>query len=179
MTNYYYLVPSLPSIKSGSDSYMSVETFLSMCRGKITKKDYATLEKVALSDEVVESNSFVKAYTRFRSCVEKELAYQRSLALGIDSDEYRNDGAKDNYISSVVRKAVNELSPLEGEKLILSLYFSFLDRNVKTGHNYDITFLISYVLKLQLLSRRSSFEKQKGKVEFNRLFNTLKKEIFQ
>ena len=80
--------------------------------------------------------------------------------------------------------AQSELSPLEGENLILSLYFSFLDRNVRTGHNYDVTFLISYVLKLQLLSRRSSFETQKGKAEFSRLFNTLKKntlkkEIFQ
>lgn len=177
MANYYYFVPSLPSIRSDSDSFMSVADFLDLCRPRIGRKDYRILEKVALSDEIVKGNSFVEGYTRFRSMVEKELASVRSQRLGLAQD-YRNDGEKSSLISQTVRKAVEESNPLEGEKILLRLYFDYLDRNIGFGHQWDLTFLISYALKLQLLSRRSSFTREKGRREFDALFSQLGKEIF-
>ena len=178
MTNYYYLVPSLPSIKSDGDSNMSLEAFLEVCKGCITKKDYAILEKVATSDEVVKGNAFVEAYTRFRHKVEMELASQRAAKLGIKAG-YENTEEKENLITNTVKKAVNEESPLEGEKILLSLYFDFLDKNVGSGHNYDLTFLISYALKLKLLGRKAAFTPEKGRAEFEKLFGTLKNQIYQ
>ena len=179
MANYYYFVPSLPSIKSDSSSFMTVDDFLALCRTKISKRDYKMLEKTVNGSDVVHGNDFVTAYTKFRNDVNTELAWQRSQKLGIKSDEYVHKANVPLEVSSAVSRAVNDSDPLEGEKILLSLYFRFLDRNVGFGHQWDLTFLISYALKLQLLAKRSSYSAQKGRAEFDSLFSTLRNEIFR
>ena len=37
MANYYYLVPTLPSLRPDMDDYMSLEEFLALCRAHLTK----------------------------------------------------------------------------------------------------------------------------------------------
>lgn len=179
MANYYYFVPSLPAIRSDSESFMSVEDFLALCRPRISRKDYGILSRVALTDDVVKGNDFVEGYTRFRSMVNRELAWQRSQALGMSGDEYVNDGEKDVLVTSAVKKAVMEVDPLEGERILISLYFDYLDRNIGFGHEWDLTFLISYALKLQLLARRNAFTRDRGRAEFDSLFGQLRREIFE
>ena len=65
------------------------------------------------------------------------------------------------------------------KKILLSLYFDYLDRNISFGHEYDITFLISYALKLDLLARRNSFSQDKGRKVFEGLADEIRKEIFK
>lgn len=178
MANYYYFVPSLPSIRPDGGSYMTVDDFLALCRSHIGKDDYRTLVEVVKGDGLVKGNAFVEGYSRFRTMVEKELVWQRSRRLGKDRSEYHNDTPPTGAISAAVRKAVEDEDPLRAEKSLLDLHFDYLDRNVGPEHRWDLTALISYALKLQLLSRRDSFTVEKGKGEFTRLSEALRGEIF-
>lgn len=179
MTNYYYFVPSLPALKSDSSSFMSVDDFLALCSTHISKKDYCMLERVAHSNDVVRGNSFTEGYTRFRRQVEDELAWQRSRALKLDESKYKPEEESSESVRQAVHKAVFQADPLEGEKILLSLYFDYLDRHISFGHEYDVTFLISYALKLDLLARRNSFSQDKGRKVFEGLADEIRKEIFK
>ena len=69
-----------------------------------------------------------------------------------------------------IRKDLSEIiqgddNPLEIERRLLHLRWNFLEEQ-EIGHFFDLHFLIIYYLKLQLLQRLFSFDKQKGKVRF-------------
>ena len=55
--------------------------------------------------------------------------------------------------------------PLEIEKEILLLRWNFLE-DQEMGHFFDLSFLIIYYLKLQILERLFSFDKERGKERF-------------
>lgn len=178
MSSYYYLVPTLPMLRIGMNEYMSLDQFLAICKGKVSEKDYRILSNATLTGEAVDGNPLLRDFSRFRSMVEHEMVAQRAQRLGLKEERYVNKGDKESAITESVRKAVNADNPLEGEKLILSIYWDYLDRHVSSTHLFDLTFLISYALRLQILSRISSFTEEKGEKEFDRLFGNLKKEIF-
>ena len=178
MANYYYFIPTLPGIRPDSGSFMSVDEFLGLCRTHISARDYRTLVTVVKGDGVVKGNRFVEAYSRLSTMLDRALTEERARALGLDEQEYRNDGEKTAFIQQAVRRAVSECNPLEAEELLLRLRFDFLDRNVGSGHRWDLTFLVCYALKLSLLSRRSAFTRERGSEEFERLTSQLRKEIF-
>lgn len=178
MGNYYYLVPTLPMLRMDMSDYMTFNEFLTRCKGLVSEADYLTLSNATLTGAEVKGNRFLAEFSHFRSMVEKELASQRATRLGIEDERYVNRGEKESKITEEVRKAVSNESPLEAEKIILSLYWDYLEAHVSVGHYFDLTFLISYALRLQILSRLSQFTTEKGNEEFSKAFSTLKAEIF-
>ena len=180
MGNYYYLIPTLPSLRPDMEEYMSLEDFLSLCRGHLSGKDYEILSHATLTgSDDVKGNAFMKEFSRFRSMVDSALIAERAAKLGLRDSCYENRGDRESRIQEAVRKAVRQADPLTGEKLILNLYWEFLENNLGLGHYFDLTFLISYALRLQILSRLSGFTLDKGNAEFAKLFGQLKEEIFR
>jgi len=178
MANYYYLIASLPMLRKDQSEYISHEDFLALCKEQVSASDYAVLSQATLTGDEVKGNLFIKGFSHYRSLVQKELAAQRSARLKLNDPRYINNGEKESKITEVIHKAVSSDNPLEGEKLILSLYWDYLESHVGLGHVFDLTFLLSYALRLQILSRISSFTREKGNAEFSRLFSNLKSEIF-
>ncbi|MBR1938220.1 MAG: DUF2764 family protein [Spirochaetales bacterium] len=179
MSEYYYLVATLPMLRKDMSEYMSHSEFLSLCKDKVTMRDYKMLENATLSGNGTANGKFMKDFTHFRSMVEKELAFQRANKLKIKDAKYENKGDKESKITERIRKAVSEDNPLEGEKIILGLYWDYLEEHIGNGHYFDITFLLGYSLRLQILSRLSLFDLDKGNAEFERLFGNLRTQIFQ
>ncbi len=179
MSEYYYLVATLPMLRRDMKEYMSHSEFLSICKGKVSERDYIQLENATLSGTGTCSGAFMKDFTHFRSMVEKELASQRAARLQFQDARYENKGDRESRITERVRKAVSEDNPLEGERIILSLYWDYLEEHVGNGHYFDLTFLLSYSLRLQILSRLSLFDLDRGNAEFERLFGNLRTQIFQ
>lgn len=178
MANYYYLIASLPMLRKDQSEYMAYEDFLSLCRDHLSKSDYDVLSNATLTGDEVKGNGFIKGFSHYRSMVEKELAAQRSARLKISDSRYINTGDKETRISETIHRAVTDDNPLEAEKIILSLYWDYLESHAGLNHIFDLTFLLSYALRLQILSRISSFTREKGNAEFSRLFSNLKSEIF-
>ncbi len=179
MSEYYYLVATLPMLRKDMSEYMSHEEFLSICKDKVSRRDYMMLENATLSGTATCGGSFMKDFTHFRSMVEKELAFQRAQKLSLQDSRYENKGDRESRITDRVRKAVSADNPLEGEKIILGLYWDYLEEHVGNGHYFDLTFLLGYSLRLQILSRLSLFDLDRGNAEFERLFGNLKTQIFQ
>ncbi|MBU2250847.1 MAG: DUF2764 domain-containing protein, partial [Candidatus Omnitrophica bacterium] len=70
--------------------------------------------------------------------------------------------------SSGFNLVVDNSSPLEAERKLLLLRWNFIQEQ-ESGHHFDLTWLILYFLKLQILERLFSFDKDKGLVLFDQL----------
>ena len=177
MANYYYFVSSLPSLKLDNPG-MSVDKFLLDAKYQLSSKDYNSL-LCAVENRIDKKTSrFVQNYTHFKTMVEKEVNHQRAIKLGLDDSSYINNGDKAAEISDKIKTAMNS-DPLKAENIIINLYWNYLENNVGVGNCFDITYIISYALRLQILSRLTLFSTKKGENEFNDLFNNLKTEIFK
>ena len=106
--------------------------------------------------------------------LKKELNYQRSLNLG---KSYSTAYDKDGIIAQVAQSALSAKNPLEAEKILLEYEFENLDSLVGL-HMFDDHVLFGYAIKLKLLERLTSFEQDKGKAEFQTLFDGILQRVY-
>ena len=171
MASYYYLIASLPELKADGEMPITYEEFLSMCRSNVSEKDMELLEGLTLSST---EGPLVEEWSRFYGALKKELNYQRSLNLG---RSYSSAYEKDGLAAQVAQAALSAKNPLEAEKILLQYEFDGLDSLVGL-HMFDDHVLFGYAIKLKLLERQTSFEKDKGKAEFKSLFDEIQQRVY-
>ncbi|MFA6844532.1 MAG: DUF2764 family protein [Sphaerochaetaceae bacterium] len=174
MASYYYLVASLPALGYDKQPSLSVEGFLSQCKANMGPRDYHLIE-CAISGESV-GNSFLLRYQRFCQMVKSELSEQRARKLSLPLEKYKNNGPKSYVISDAVRMAISNENVLSGEMILIVLKWKYLDE-MCAQHVFDIEALLSYALKLSLITRKNLFSQEAGNVEFRRLFSNLQSDI--
>lgn len=179
MSSYYYLVAALPMLRYDGAAPMTYEDFLELCRGNVSKRDFRLISSATLSpagDDRSSTYPFLKKWNHFRDMVASELSDQRARKLEFCGDRYKNEGDKEYRISETVRAALSAPNPLQGELLLISLYWKFLD-DLGGLHAFDVDALLAYAVKLQLLERKGRFSSQEGNTEFRWLFSNLQSKI--
>lgn len=171
MASYYYLIASLPELRADGDMPLSYEEFLSLCQSNVSEADYEILKNLTLNSK---EGPLVKEWSQFYGMLTKELNYQRSINLG---RSYSSAYDKDGLISQVVTSALSAKNPLEAEKILLEYEFETLDSLVGL-HMFDDYVLFGYAIKLKLLERLTSFEQDKGKAEFQTLFDGIRQRVY-
>ena len=171
MASYYYLMASLPELSADEDMPISYDEFLSCCQSNVSEKDYQLLKDLTLSST---EGPLVEDWARFYGALNKELSYQRSMNLG---KSYSAAYDKDGFAAQVVAAALSAKNPLEAEKILLEYEFENLDTMVGL-HMFDEYVLFGYAIKLKLLERQSSFEKEKGQAEFKSLFDGIQQRVY-
>ncbi len=174
MASYYYLVSTLPSLRWEDKCPFSCDEFLVMCKGNITKSEYNIIEETFSGKPT--SSKYVKEWQAFQTMVKKEMADQRSKKLNIAGDKYKNSGDKEYRIVESVRNALSAPNALEGELIIMQLYWKYLD-DKSAGHVFDLEGLLGFSIKLQLLERKSIFDRAEGNKEFTSLLSNLQSNI--
>ncbi len=167
---YYYLISSLPMLKSQADMPLSYNEFLGMCRSTLGETKYKMLEDLTLDSA---EGPLLSEWAKFHSILKQELAFQRNVILGRKAQPPE---IKDESIAKTVAAAINHQNPLVAEEMLLALQFQKLDELIGT-HYFDIQALVGYALKLKLLERKSSFNYEKGKAEFENIIENLEQEI--
>ena len=171
MASYYYLIASLPDLKSDGEMPISYEEFLAQCETSVSKSSYEILKNLTLSSK---EGPLVKEWYAMYQNLMKELNYQRSVKLG---KSYTADYEKDYATSQVASAAMTAKNPLEAEKILLAYEFENLDSLVGL-HNFDDVYLFGYAIKLKLLERQECFVQAKGKEEFKRLFDQVQQRVY-
>ncbi|MBP3895642.1 MAG: hypothetical protein J6D07_04175 [Mogibacterium sp.] len=171
MASYYYLTSSLPEIRADGDMPITYGEFLSLCQSNVSDSTYELLENLSLdSDE----GPLVSEWAAFYGMLKKELNYQRSVNLG---KTYSSAYDKDGFIAQVVQTALSAKNPLEAERVLLEYEFENLDSLIGL-HMFDDYVLFGYAIKLKLLERLNCFEKEKGKAEFDSLFEGIQQRVY-
>ena len=159
MASYYYLISSLPMLRTQGEPPMDYAAFLAMCRSAVSAGVYRTLEELTVDSD--------------KGALSRELTYQRNVKLGrpcaVPSD-------RDAGIVQTVTAAVNAENPLEGERLLLDLEFRRLDGMIGL-HNFDDHALYGYAMKLQLLERQRTFRYESGKRAFDGLMQSIRQQV--
>lgn len=171
MASYYYLISSLPTLRSDGEMPMSYGEFLDCCRSNVSDSTFELLSNLTLASD---QGPLVKEWAAFYGMLTKELNYQRSLNLG---KTYSTSFEKDSLIAQVASAALKAKNPLEAEKILLDYEFEMLDSLVGL-HAFDDHVLFGYAIKLKLLERQNCFEQAKGKAEFKTLFDQVQQRVY-
>lgn len=171
MASYYYLISSLPDLRTDGDIPITYDEFLNMCQANVSDSKYELLKNLTLmSDE----GPVLKEWALSYGNLAKELNHQRSVNLG---KSYTATYDKDSMIAQVATAVLAAKNPLEAEKILLDYQFELLDSLVGL-HTFDDEYLFGYAIKLKLLERQSCFEQAKGKAEFKRLFDSVQQQVY-
>ena len=171
MASYYYLIASLPELRADGEMPLTYEEFLNLCQGNVSEEDYERLKNLTLNSS---EGPLVKEWANFYGMLTKEINYQRSMNLG---KSYSTAYDKDGLIAQVASSAISAKNPLEAEKILLEYEFDNLDSLVGL-HMFDDYVLFGYAIKLKLLERLTSFEQDKGKAEFQSLFDGIQQQVY-
>lgn len=170
MASYYYLISSLPMLKSDGELPFSYRSFLEQCASSVSPSVLQSLKEL---DVISGQGPLLSDWSRYYGSLMRELNYQRNLRLGKQArqPEDRNPAA----ISSAAA-AMSAKNPLEAELLLLTAEFKQLDELVSM-HYFDEWVLFGYAVKLKLLERLQSFRHDEGKEEFHKLFDEIQQKI--
>ena len=170
MASYYYLVSSLPMLKTQGEPPMDYAAFLGMCKTAVSSGVYQTLEELTVESD---KGPLLSEWGCFYRMLSEELTYQRNVKLGRPcAAPYQRDAG----IVRTVTEAVNAENPLMGEQLLLDLEFRRLDDMVGL-HNFDDHALYGYAMKLRLLERQRRFRHDDGRRAFDGLMDNIRQQI--
>ncbi len=171
MAAYYYLVSSLPELKSDGEMPLSYQEFLDLCESSVSVDKYNLLKDLTLSST---NGPLIKEWNKVYGALTKELNYQRSMKMG---KPYPTPDNKDFMTTQVVSSALAAKDPLEAEKIMLDYEFQQLDELVGL-HMFDDYVLFGYAVKLKLLERQGCFDHTKGETEFRQLLGEVQQRVY-
>jgi len=161
MDKYYYFVTQLPMLFFGREAGVTVDGFKNEAKKWLSSKDYALLSKIDMSIMTAEikGNKVIQQYSSFEAELRADIANWRKAQ--------RRD--QDYKPATMPVSVLKEGNPLEVETKLLQLKWDLIDQ-MERDHDFDIGFVILYYLKLQILKRLFTFNKEEGLDKFQKLY---------
>ena len=156
------MLSEIPYLIFGQDSNITQRLFLAEAEKWLSEKDFTELIQLNINEfeEEQVNNSLLALYRSFAFQLRSELAKYRS-----DKKEGRE------YKSYMFSPSIfKDADPLDIEKELLKLRWNFVEEN-EAGHNFDLHAVMAYYLKLQINEKLYSWEKEKGRENFEGLIN--------
>ena len=177
MGQYYYAVTSLPQLFFESDVYPMMDEFLDLCRENLTGRDQRVIEDafaVLVEDDPHrggKATALFRGWIDWNQSIRAELAWLRAQSLGWELEEHQGI---DRIIGTeeAAREVYSQVSPLAAEELLERYRWARLDE-LEVGHYFDLTKLITYMMRLSILTRRAQFAKDTGVENFSRMYHTI------
>jgi hypothetical protein len=174
MTPYYYILASLPDLLFERPPALSNDELLALSRPWLRSHEILQLRMARIDIENVSperlTNAALRRWYAFENTLRNELVKWRAGNLNVTADPHlRPEDPYDGSAVRLARQAIDDRSPLRAEMNLLRTRWAFLDREAE-GHPFDLTALIVYGLKLQLLIRRHRFDAAEGRRVLERIY---------
>jgi hypothetical protein len=164
MLNEVYLMSSLPSLSFGQAPPISLEEFSDMARSELSARSFKSLDRVSMRDEEGMGRKIkLKGLHRMHKGLLKDMAEIRNSRM-------EKRPARLNLLPGTVLEA----NPLDREMEIIHWQWDYLDALV-ASKSFTLSEVIVYKLKLQLLFRMHSFNKERGVQVLDSVVNPQKK----
>ncbi len=151
--SYYYIVASLPMLHFGMKPPLSYPDFLGSCASELNQDDMDILREPDSHRESGSRSVLLKEWENFNRSLMNELVRTRAVKKGKDPNKYlRGDSGVDPFIAPLTHWAVNQDSPMEAELYLDRARWDKIEE-IKTGHYFDLEYLIAYGLQLKILER--------------------------
>lgn len=176
MTQYYYLVASLPMLFFDGAPPFSSAAWLESCREQIPPDEHARLSRVdfdALDPRPGDPDIWL-AYASWETALRDELAIQRAQRLGVNAEPFLRPAPFCAGLPAVVKEALAAGTPKTVEIALDRRRWSRLEE-LESGTQFDLGRLVVYRLKLLLLERKDRWRGQPGReafvTEYTRVLN--------
>lgn len=177
MKQYYFTVASLPFLFFDQQAPLGGQDFLELCAVELSEDQQALLKSIELGNP--EENAKLGAqrdWYNWEIALLKGLQKKRAQKLDKESTDIfpeKNDFFP--QMEELLRNIDGAAHPLQAEELILKARWDFLN-DQEASYQFDINRLVIYYLKLQILLRKASFDRQEGQKELeHQLENILEK----
>lgn len=178
MAEYYYTVASLPMLSLGQEPPISIDYFLENCSYTMGEEDYQVLLSAVIVPVQKSAHPAIAMWQNWERTLRNELAVLRSQKTGIDYEIYLREGETTTGVSDAVREAGNAANPQIAEDILDSARWRFLDE-IEGAHNFDLTKLIVYYLKLQIAERKMMMNQQNGENKYQEIYQGITDKIHQ
>lgn len=157
---YYYLPASLPYLVFERKTPISVSDFISECEKWFSGRDLKLIKNIRMNDTQInpEDPGILKEWKRFNKDLREELAKAR---------HEKKIHAKEPVVTRLV-DIFEEKNPLLMEMKYEKIRWDYIEQS-EFRYNFDLNWLIIYLLKLQILERLTAFNKEKGIENFEKL----------
>lgn len=161
MDKYYYLLSQLPYLQFNQEQLITRRYFMEEAQKWLSADEYENVIQASIYDYSPEENAeseILNNYRNFEFQLRMDLASWRKA---------KQEGHETREVSFPIALLKDE-SPLVVEKNLIEYRWKFID-DLLLGHYFDLEAVLGYFLKLQLLERLFSFNKEKGKEKFSQL----------
>ena len=161
MDKHYYIVTQLPMLFFGKETIITIDYFLAESEKWMSSKEFNILSNADINDTSTRTNDHkvLALYKNFESQVKNDIVNWRK-AKQLDQD-YKP--------SSFPISLIKDGNPLDVEIKLMELRWAFIDEMERERH-FDLGVLILYYLKLQILKRYFTFDKEKGLNKFQKIY---------
>ncbi len=161
MEKYYYLIAQLPTLFFGKEALISIDYFLEEAQKWMNLKDFKLLSDIDMNDFSIDNkiHPVFFQFKLFESKLRTDIALWRKAQK--QDQEYKP--------SSIPVSTLKEGTPLNVEIRLMELRWNFLEE-MEREHHFDVGYLILYYLKLQILRRYFTFNKEQGLEKFQKLY---------
>ncbi len=151
MSNLVYLMCSLPSLRFGQEPPISMDEFIDEAKGQLSAKHFKKLEPVDIF-KATDSDGKVglKSIGNMLGDLQEDISEIRAAKAQ----------KRTPNLARLPQATINT-NPLEREKLIMRWQWEELD-TIQAGEGFTLTEVLVYKLRLQILNRLSSFNKEHG-----------------
>lgn len=171
MTQYYYLVASLPLLFFDDPPPFSSQNWLEACREQVAKEDCALLERISFTQlqSGPGDHPVWETYAAWETALRNEIALQRAQRMNVSADSYLRDAPFFTILGTAVKEALNAATPKAVELALDRLRWSQLEE-LEAKTQFDLGRLIVYRLKLLILERKQLFRPEAGLESFREIY---------
>ena len=178
MAQYYYTVASLPMLAINQDPPITSEYFLETCRYTLNEKDYQLITEAVLMPQDAQIHPAIEKWHNWERSFRNELVKMRASKIDIDADKYLQEGESTTGVFDAAREAFNAANPKIAEDIIDGARWRYLDE-LESGHEFDMTKLVIYYLKLQIAERKKNMNVENGEKNYKEIYNDITEKIHQ
>lgn len=178
MGEYYYTVASLPMLTLNQEPPITVDYFLDTCSYTMSDSDFDTLSKSVSTPGDKAVHPIVEAWYNWERSLRNELVKMRAQKTNMDSEKYLREGESTTGVFDAAREAFAAANPKIAEEILNSARWRFLDE-LEASHNFDLTKLIVYYLKLQVAERKRIMTDVNGKKIYKEIYDGITDKIHQ
>jgi hypothetical protein len=157
---YYYLVSSLPVLSIGGEKRTGKEQFLDECSRWLTAGDM----RIIMSADREKDGARDAGSALQKELDLKDFRLRKTLA-SIRKELKKGEKPR---IPDELKPVMNAPDPLKKEIELARVRWAYLDRE-QALHFFDVNWLTIYFIKVQILERLDSFDKDRGEAVFYEL----------
>jgi len=161
MDKHYYIVTQLPMLFFGKETIITIDYFLAESEKWMSSKEFNILSNADINDTSTRTNDHkvLALYKNFESQVKNDIVNWRK------AKQLNQDYKPSSFPISLIKDG----NPLDVEIKLMELRWAFIDEMERERH-FDLGVLILYYLKLQILKRYFTFDKEKGLNKFQKIY---------